>query len=64
MSGWIFDPELNNYITFEEHQKKLKEKGKETVGELAEALVKVLSEKIKLTVDLRTGEIKIERVEK
>jgi len=62
MSGWIFDPELNNYITFEEYQEKLKEKEKKTVEALAEALAKVLSEKIKLTVDLKTGEIKAVKV--
>lgn len=58
MTGWIYDTELNDYLTFDEYRRKLLDKEKEKlVNALAEALVKVFTEKITLTVDSRTGEL-------
>ena len=65
MSGWIYDSESGDYITFEEYRKKLSEREKaKMIEELAEALVKVLMERITLTIDLRTGEISAKKKEK
>ncbi|MEM0506655.1 MAG: hypothetical protein QXW58_05320 [Thermosphaera sp.] len=65
MSGWIYDPELEDYVSFEEYQKKLSEREKaKMVEELAEALVKVLLEKITLTINMETGEVNVKKKEK
>lgn len=63
-AGWIYDSEIGDYITFEEYQKKLVEREKaKMIEELAEALVKVLMEKVTLTVNIQTGEISAKKKE-
>ncbi|MEM1726582.1 MAG: hypothetical protein QXH85_05640 [Candidatus Bathyarchaeia archaeon] len=63
MSGWVYDSEVGDYVTVEEYQKKLigKEKMKK-VEDLADALADALTKKLKLTIDLKSGEIKTEKV--
>ncbi|MEM1767452.1 MAG: hypothetical protein QXD86_05870 [Candidatus Bathyarchaeia archaeon] len=63
MSGWVYDSEVGDYVTVEEYQKKLigKEKMKK-VEDLADALADALTKKLKLTINLKSGEIKTEKV--
>ncbi|MEM3662377.1 MAG: hypothetical protein QXI68_02210 [Sulfolobales archaeon] len=63
-SGWIYDSEIGDYVSFEEYQRKLSEREKaKMIEELAEALVKVLMEKVTLTVNIQTGEISAKKKE-
>lgn len=61
--SWVFDPEIGDLISFEEYKKKQEEKEKQKqLDLLAEAVVKVFMEKIKLKVNPMTGEVVIERI--
>lgn len=64
MNAYIYDYETNTLIPFEEYQEKQKRKEEEKkIEELAKALEKVLSEKLVLSVDLISGEIKVRKKE-
>lgn len=63
MSGWVYDSETGDYLTVEEYQKKLVEKERmKKVEDLADALVEALTKKLKLIIDLKSGEVKAEKV--
>jgi len=62
-SGWVLDPELGYLISFEEYKKRQEEKEKQKqLDLLVEAVVKALTEKLKLKADSATGEIKVEKI--
>ena len=63
-SGWVLDPELGYLISFEEYKKRQEEKEKQKqLDLLVEAVVKAFTEKLKLKVDSRTGEVIVEKKE-
>ncbi|MEM4013049.1 hypothetical protein [Metallosphaera sp.] len=62
MSGWIYDPETGDYVSFEEYIKRMVEKERrKRVEELVDALMEVLTTRVRLVIDVRTGEVKAER---
>lgn len=62
MSGWIYDSESGDYVSFEEYRRRMEEKEKrKRIEELADALQEVLTTRIRLVIDTRTGEVKVER---
>ncbi|MEM3964869.1 MAG: hypothetical protein QW584_04005 [Thermofilaceae archaeon] len=62
MRGWIYDSETGDYISFEEYIKRMSEKERrKRIEELVEALQEVLERRIRLVVDTRTGEVKVEK---
>lgn len=62
MSGWIYDSESGNYVSFEEYQRRMEERERRRrVEELVDALIEVLERRLRLVMDTRTGEVRVER---
>lgn len=61
VSGWVYDSEIGDYITLEEYLKKQLDKEKrKKLEEFVELMREALTKKIRLKIDIKTGEMIIE----